>query len=286
MKIKLSELKNLKSNLKGNKFRTKKGLGQNFLVNNEIALQIVDGAALMTDDIVLEIGSGVGSLTGYIASRVKRVITVEVDREAIPILKKNIIEFSNIEIINKDILKVDLKGLFQKVDSRIKVVANLPYYIASSIIKYILKSDISIFSVTVMVQKEVGERLIAKAGTKNYGILTLVTAYYAEIEKIIDVDKENFHPIPSVDSMVVKLVLKNKGKFLSKEEEKNFFKLVKAGFNTRRKNLLNSFAVLFAGDKEKVKIFLEACGIDGNRRGETLSLEEYISLSKVVISEK
>lgn len=286
MESKLSELKNLKANLKGNQFRTKKGLGQNFLVNDEIATKIVEGATLEPDDIVLEIGPGVGSLTRYIASRVKKVIAVEIDKAAIPLLKKNTAEFSNIEIIKEDILKVDLKELLKGVDKRIKVVANLPYYITSPIIMYLLESDTPISSITVMVQKEVGERLTAKAGTKSYGILTLATAYYAEAAKIVDVGKENFHPVPSVDSVVVKLVLKDKDRLLNEKEKENFFKLVKAGFNTRRKNLFNSFTVLFAGDKEKVKVFLESCGIDGNRRGETLSLEEYIILSKVRSSGK
>lgn len=286
MESKLSKLKNLKANLRGNKFRTKKGLGQNFLVNDEIATKIVEGAGLAHDDIVLEIGPGVGSLTRYIASRVKKVIAVEIDKAAIPLLEKNTGEFNNIEIVNEDILKINLKELFKGGDSSIKVVANLPYYITSPIIMYLLESDTPISSITVMVQKEVGERLNAKAGTKSYGILTLAVAYYAEAKKIVDVGKENFHPVPSVDSVVVKLILKDKGSLLNKEEEQNFFKLVKAGFNTRRKNLFNSMAILFAGNKEKVKVFLEAGSIDGNRRGETLSLEEYIVLSKVRSSEK
>lgn len=281
MNNKLSELKNLKANLKGNSFYTKKSLGQNFLVNDEIALEIVSGAEVCRDDIVLEIGPGVGSLTRYIADRAKMVIAVEIDTKAIPLLEKNTKDLDNVRIINDDILKVDLGMLLGDVRGNIKVVANLPYYITSPIIMYLLESEINFHSITVMVQKEVGDRLLASPGTKDYGVLTLAVSYYAIVEKIVDVGRENFHPVPKVDSVVVRLLLKSKIKRLSKKEESNLFKLIKAGFNMRRKNLLNSFKNLFEGNKEEVREFLDKAGIDGNRRGETLSLEEYIMLSKI-----
>lgn len=281
MNNKLSELKNLKANLKGNSFYTKKSLGQNFLVNDEIALEIVSGAEVCRDDIVLEIGPGVGSLTRYIADRAKMVIAVEIDTKAIPLLEKNTKDLDNVRIINDDILKVDLGMLLGDVRGNIKVVANLPYYITSPIIMYLLESEINFHSITVMVQKEVGDRLLASPGTKDYGVLTLAVSYYAIVEKIVDVGRENFHPVPKVDSVVVRLLLKSKIKRLSKKEESNLFKLIKAGFNMRRKNLLNSFKNLFEGNKDEVREFLDKAGIDGNRRGETLSLEEYIMLSKI-----
>lgn len=285
MDNKLSDLKNLKANLKGNRFHTKKSLGQNFLVNEAIAINIVEGADLNPEDVVLEIGPGVGSLTRYIAPKVAKLIVVELDSKAIPILTKNTKEFTNIEIINKDILKVDLNEYFKNNPSGIKVVANLPYYITSPILMYLLKNEVDIESITVMVQKEVGERLLAEAGNKSYGILTLAVGYYATVEKIVDVPKENFHPVPKVDSMVVKLTIKARDKRLEKNEEVAFFQLIKAAFNTRRKNLVNSLAPLFSGDKNQVKSFLAKVDIDGNRRGETLSIEEYFRLSKVRSSE-
>lgn len=169
---KLSELKNLKANLGGNRFHTKKSLGQNFLVNESIALEIVDGADVGSNDIVLEIGPGVGSLTRYLLARAKKVVAVELDKNAIPLLKNNTKEFDNLEIMNADILKVDLAEVFE-CQSGIKVVANLPYYITSPILMHLLENDFGMESITVMVQKEVGERILATPGTKAYGVLTL-----------------------------------------------------------------------------------------------------------------
>lgn len=284
MENKLSELKNLKANLKGNKFYTKKNLGQNFLVDDIISKEIIVGASLNKDDTVVEIGPGVGSLTRYIAREVKEIKAVEIDTKAIDLLEKNLSEFNNVEIINKDILKLDLNEIVGS--KRIKVVANLPYYITSPIIMYLLESKLNIESITIMVQKEVGERIMANAGTKSYGVLTLAVNYYSEVEKIVDVDKKSFYPVPKVDSVVVKLIPKNKDSLLNEQEEKEFFKLVKGGFRLRRKTLVNSLASIFNGNKEEVRSFLEKCDIDGKRRGETLSLNEYIKLSKIRSNKK
>ncbi|MDD2371840.1 MAG: 16S rRNA (adenine(1518)-N(6)/adenine(1519)-N(6))-dimethyltransferase RsmA [Firmicutes bacterium] len=277
---KLSELKNLRANLGGNSFHTKKGLGQNFLVNESIALEIIDGANIDKDDIVLEIGPGVGSLTRYLLPRAKQVVAVELDKNAIPLLKNNTKEFDNLNIINDDILKVDLHKIFE-TNEKIKVVANLPYYITSPIIMYLLENDFGMESITVMVQKEVGMRILADPGTKSYGVLTLAVKYYAEASLVTNVGKENFFPIPKVDSVVIKLILKNKSELLSKEDELKFFQLIKSGFGMRRKNMLNSFAGIFGGDKEAVKEFLDKGNIDGKRRAETLSIEEYFKLTKL-----
>jgi len=277
---KLSELKNLKANLGGNSFHTKKSLGQNFLVNEGIALEIVEGADVHSDDIVLEIGPGVGSLTRYLLARAKKVVAVELDRNAIPLLKNNTREFDNLEIINADILKVDLGEVF-KGEKNIKVVANLPYYITSPILMHLLENDFGMESITVMVQKEVGERILATPGTKAYGVLTLAVKYYAEASLVTEVGKENFFPVPKVDSVVIKLYLKDKSQLLEKEVEKVFFQFIKSGFAMRRKNMLNSFAGIFGGDKSAVQDFLDLAQIDGKRRAETLSIEEYIKLSKL-----
>lgn len=277
---KLSELKNLKANLGGNSFHTKKSLGQNFLVNESIALAIVDGADIGDEDIVLEIGPGVGSLTRYLLPRAKKVVAVELDKNAIPLLINNTKEFNNLEIINADILKVDLSQTFVGI-KKIKVVANLPYYITSPILMYLLENKLGLESITVMVQKEVGMRILASPGTKSYGILTLAVKYYAEASLVTNVGKENFFPIPKVDSVVIKLQLKDKYLFLDKDMELKFFQLIKSGFSMRRKNMLNSFAGIFGGDKNAVKEFLDKGDIDGKRRAETLSIEEYIKLTKL-----
>ena len=277
---KLSDLKNLKANLGGNRFYTKKSLGQNFLVSESIALEIIDGASIGETDIVLEIGPGVGSLTRYLLPRANKVVAVELDKNAIPILRKNTEEFDNLEIVNADILKVDLNKIFED-NKKIKVVANLPYYITSPILMYLLENDFGMESITVMVQKEVGMRILASPGTKSYGILTLAVKYYAEASLVTNVGKENFFPIPKVDSVVIKLFLNDKNKFLDKDLEMKFFQLIKSGFAMRRKNMLNSFANIFGGDKNAVKEFLDKGDIDGKRRAETLSIEEYIKLTKL-----
>lgn len=280
MESKLSERKNLKANLGGNHFHTKKSLGQNFLVNDQIALGIVEGAEVGPEDLVLEIGPGVGSLTRYLLPRAGKVVAVELDTAAIPILKMNTREFTNLEIIQGDILKTNLKEILGVVGG-IKVVANLPYYITSPILMKLLAEEQGISTITVMVQKEVGERIVASPGTKAYGILTLAVGYYAEAEKILDVGKENFHPIPKVDSVVLRLKLRSRNDLLPKALEEEFFRFVKGGFSMRRKNLFNSLAGLFDGNKDQVRAFLQEAGIDGIRRGETLSKEEYIALAKL-----
>lgn len=277
---KLSERKNLKANLGGSGFHTKKSLGQNFLVNEAIARDIVDGAGVGPEDLVLEIGPGVGSLTRYLLARARKVVAVELDSKAIPLLRKNTADFLNLEIIEGDILKVDLKGLLEG-EREVKVVANLPYYITSPILMYLLEGGLPLEGITVMVQKEVGERLMASPGGKDYGILTLACAYYAEVEKIVDVGKENFHPVPKVDSMVVRLIPRSREDRLPEKTERSYFALIKAGFGMRRKNLLNALASLFAGDKVQVRRFLEEAGIDGGRRAETLSKEEFFKLAKL-----
>lgn len=277
---KLSQLNNLKANLGFNSFHTKKSLGQNFLVNENIALEIVEGADVGSHDIVLEIGPGVGSLTRYLLARAKKVVAVELDKNAIPLLRKNTKEFNNLEIINADILKVDLVEIF-KGSSNIKVVANLPYYITSPILMHLLENDFGMESITVMVQKEVGERILATPGTKAYGVLTLAVKYYAEASLVTEVGKENFFPIPKVDSVVIKLFLRDRSGLLEKDIERKFFQFIKSGFAMRRKNMLNSFAGIFGGEKSAVQELLDSAEIDGKRRAETLSIEEFIKLSKL-----
>lgn len=275
---KLTDLGSLKANLGGNRFRTKKGLGQNFLVNEVIAQAIVEGAEVGPEDTVLEIGPGVGNLTRYLLARAKQVLAVELDRTAIPLLKKNTGDFDNLTIIEGDVLKIDVGALLEG-HHRIKVVANLPYYITSPILMMLMEGGLPLESITVMVQKEVGERILAPPSCKDYGALTLAVGYYAIAQPVIDVPRENFHPVPGVDSIVLKLVLRDAADHLDPKTQKEFFGLVKAGFGQRRKNLLNALSVLFDGDKAAVGGFLATAGIDGGRRAETLTIDEFKELA-------
>lgn len=280
MESRLSQRNSLKANLGSSGFHTKKSLGQNFLVDEGVAQGIVAGAGTGPSDTVLEIGPGVGSLTRYLLPRAGRVIAIELDREAIPLLERNTRGLGNLQVIQGDILKTDLHEILQGQEG-VKVIANLPYYITSPILMKLLAEGLSLASITVMVQKEVGERLAAVPGTKDYGILTLAVGYYARVEKVLDVGKECFHPVPKVDSVVMRLIPRPREERLSPELEDAYFRLVKGGFAQRRKNLMNSLAAFYGADRERVKAFLTQGGITETRRGETLSKEEYMALANL-----
>ncbi len=280
MESRLSQRKSLKANLGSSGFRTKKSLGQNFLVDEGVAQGIVSGSGAEPGDTVLEIGPGVGSLTRYLLPRVDRVIAVELDREAIPLLERNTKGLGNLRVIQGDILKTDLAEILEGQEG-VKVIANLPYYITSPILMKLLEEGPFLSSITVMVQKEVGERLCAVPGTKDYGILTLAVGYYARVEKILDVGKECFHPVPKVDSVVMRLIPLPLEERLPRELEEAYFRLIKGGFAQRRKNLMNSLAAFYGADRDKVKNFLARGGIAETRRGETLSKEEYMALASL-----
>ena len=217
--------------------RANKKLGQNFLINEEIIGEIVEKSCITKDDTILEIGPGLGSLTKALLNKSKRVIAVELDGNMINILK-NRFNQKNLEIINDDILKIDLNEITKKY-GKIKVVANLPYYITTPIIMKLLEEEYNIESITVMVQKEVGERLCAVPGSKDFGAVTIGVNYYSNAKIIIDVPKENFLPAPEVDSCVIKLDILEKPPIKLKDK-KRFFKLVKAAFSQRRKTINNS----------------------------------------------
>lgn len=288
MKGRLTDVQVLKPLLRAKGFYTKKGLGQNFLIDNQVAEAIIESADITSEDIVLEIGPGVGSLTQYLVEKTSRVLAVEIDRNAIPLLKENVAAFGPLTVVEADILKIDLKEVleshFGPMDRGIKVVANLPYYITTPILMMLLETYDFIESITVMVQKEVGERMIAKEGTKAYGALTLAINYHTICGKVVGVNSDSFYPAPKVDSMVLKMTVKEK-KPLDKAKEKIFFQLVRCGFNQRRKTLTNSLLPFFNGDKEAVRKFLRLGNVDEKRRGETLSLDEYIHLSNLASKE-
>ena len=284
MRNKLTDINTLKPLLRSKGFYTKKGLGQNFLINEEVVRAIVESPQITPEDIVVEIGPGVGSLTQYLVEKTPKVLAVEIDQKAIPLLKENVAPFGPLSIVDGDILKIDLaeklKSQFGDIQKKIKVVANLPYYITTPILLLLLEKYDFIESITVMVQKEVGERMIAEAGTKAYGALTLAIKYHTECVPVVPVDSQSFYPPPKVDSMVLKMHVREET-LLSKDVKKIFFQLVRCGFNQRRKTLANSLLPFFNGDKSKTKAFLRELNIDDKRRGETLEIAEYIQMANV-----
>lgn len=259
--------------------KANKSLGQNFLIEQQVIDEIIEKSQITKEDTVLEIGPGLGSLTKALIENAKNVIAVELDENMVNILK-NRFNNANLEIINEDILKLDLNEITQK-HGKIKVVANLPYYITTPIIMKLLEEEYDIESITVMVQKEVGERLCAAPGSKAFGAVTLGVNYYSNSKIIIDVPKEDFMPIPEVDSCVIKLdILQEPPVHL--KDKKTFFRLVKAAFSQRRKTINNSLA---SGEfsKEDVLKVLESLKINTKLRAEDLSIQDFANITNELI---
>ena len=266
-------------------FRTKKRLGQNFLINPDVIADIIDYAGITKDDIVLEIGPGVGFVTEQLVKHAKKVIAVELDEEAIKELEK--LECDNLQIIHNDILKTDISEL---TDENVKVVANIPYYITSPIIAHLLgeiddlnnKNRNKIVDIILMVQEEVAKRIVAteKSSSKQYGLLTILSQFWADCEIIRLVGRKSFYPAPKVNSALVSLKVRKEP--LLKLEDYTFFrKVVKGAFSQRRKTLKN--CLLSSGfDKQKVTEAISKLGLDENIRGEKLSIEQFGELAKVL----
>lgn len=272
--------------IKKHDFKIAKKFGQNFLVDENILKTIIDCSELSKDDCVLEIGPGLGVMTQALCEKAGRVLAVEIDRELIPILRVSLFGFENINIINEDVLKLNLKDVLEKNfgNSPVKVVSNLPYYITTPIIMKLLEEDINLKSITVMVQKEVGERLAAVPGGKDYGALTVAVQYRCIPHKILVVPPESFIPQPEVESMVVRLDSRDKPP-VNIIDEKTYFRVVKASFGQRRKTLLNALAAGSLGkSKDELREILLKNSIDENRRGETLSLEEFARIANALSS--
>jgi len=264
-------------------FAFTKTLGQNFLIDGNIVRNIVDKAGINKDDYVLEIGPGIGTLTEELALNAKKVVAVEIDKKLLPILNETLADYDNVEIVNGDILKVDIKKLIdEKLNGGpIKVVANLPYYVTTPIIAMLIEEDLNIESITVMIQKEVADRIAAKPGTKQYGSLTVFVNFYCSVENLLLVPKTVFMPSPKVDSAVVKLNLK---KTIEDIDKKVFFQVVRTAFNQRRKTILNSLASGLSYEKEAIKEILEECNIPLNARAENLKIEDFLKISKRLTS--
>ena len=259
--------------------------GQNFLIDGRVLEKIMDAADISGDDFVLEIGPGIGTMTQYLAERARAVMAVEIDRNLIPILSETLKEYDNVSVLNADILKVDLtKVAEEKNEGRpIKVVANLPYYITTPIIMGLFESHVPVENITVMVQKEVADRMQAGPGTKDYGALSLAVQYYAEPYIAANVPPNCFMPRPKVGSAVIRLT-RHKNPPVQADNEKLLFQLIRASFNQRRKTLQNGIKN-YSGlnfSKEEVAQALEQMGVSPTIRGEALTLEQFAQLSNLL----
>lgn len=263
-------------------FRFSKSLGQNFLTSKEVIDGIVEGADIGPSDLIIEIGPGIGVLTAAAAEKAGKVIAVEIDSNLMVVLADTLRGYDNIQIINENVMKLDLAALIQEEleDApyrAVKIIGNLPYYITTSIIMMLLESRIPCESITIMMQKEVADRIKASPGGRTYGALSVAVQYYCTVETVEEVPKENFMPMPKVDSTVLRLDLREEPAVRPMDEDM-FFRCVRAGFSMRRKTLLNSLAAT-GHSKDAIRTALETAGIDARRRAETLSLEEFAALA-------
>ncbi len=266
-------------------FRFQKKFGQNFLIRPRILEEIIEAAQITKNDCVLEIGPGIGTMTQYLCEAAKKVIAVEIDSSLIPILNDTLSAYDNVKILNKDILKTDIAGLAREENggNPVKVVANLPYYITTPIIMQLFESHAPVDSITVMVQKEVAERMQSGPGTKDYGALSLAVQYYAMPKMVTTVSPDCFMPQPKVGSAVIRLT-KHEKPPVHVKSEKLLFQIIRASFNQRRKTLangLNNFGA-FSIAKEELQECIKKLGVSESVRGETLSLEQFARLSNLI----
>lgn len=271
--------------MKKYKIKANKGLGQNFLIDDEALEDIVAGGNITKQDLVIEIGPGLGSLTALLLEKAKKVICVELDKRMIKILQDRFIAYKNLEIINQDILKVDLNTLIKEEKEKdseiknVKIVANLPYYITTPIIMKLIENNLDIENITVMIQKEVADRLIALPGTKDAGAITYTVYYYCETEKIREVENTCFIPAPEVTSEVIKLKLR-KEPGVQVKDKKVMFHIIKSAFMQRRKTLLNALTnVKVFKNKEEGIETLKKFNLREDVRAENLSLEDFAKLA-------
>lgn len=259
-----------------------KALGQNFIIDPDVCPLIVEKSGVTQEDGVLEIGPGVGVLTQEIAKKAKKLVALELDTRLIPVLGDTLEDFPNAEVINADVMKTDLERLFAESFSdceNIHVIANLPYYITSPIIMMLLESRLPVKAITVMVQKEAGERLCADVGSRDAGAVSVAVNYYAVAEELFFVPRESFMPSPNVDSEVIKLTVRESAEF-APTDEKFFFSVVKAAFSQRRKTAANGLTSGLGISKDKIFAALENSGLATNVRAEKLTMEQLYTLSE------
>lgn len=266
-------------------FNFQKKFGQNFLIDTHVLDKIIDSAEITKEDCVLEIGPGIGTMTQYLAENAREVIAVEIDKALIPILEDTLSAYDNVTVIQDDILKVDIGRLVAEKNQGkpIKVVANLPYYITTPIIMGLFESHVPLESITIMVQKEVADRMQVGPGTKDYGALSLAVQYYAKPKIVANVPPNCFLPRPNVGSAVIRLTRYEKPPVWVKDES-FLFSLIRASFNQRRKTLVNGLAnaATLQLTKEQIQEALVQMGLNANVRGETLTLEKFAQLSNLL----
>ena len=267
------------------RFNFQKKFGQNFLIDTHVLDKIIDASGVKEDDFVLEIGPGIGTMTQYLCERAREVVAVEIDKNLIPILSDTLKNYSNVTVINEDILKLDICKLAEEKNQGkpIKIVANLPYYITTPIIMGLFESHVPIDSITIMVQKEVAERMQEKPGSKEYGALSLAVQYYAKPEIVANVPPNCFMPRPNVGSAVIRLMRHTEPKIVVKDE-KFMFKLIRASFNQRRKILQNGInnSAELSISKDAVVEALRKMGLSESIRGEALTLAQFAELSDLL----
>lgn len=277
----LSDINVIKSVMARHGVTFNKGLGQNFLVDPQVCPAMAEAAGLNENTCAIEIGPGVGVLTAELAKRAGKVLSFEVDNRLLPVLDETLAEFNNVEIINQDVMKADLKGIIEEKckGMDIAVCANLPYYITSPIIMLLLESRLPIKTITVMVQKEAADRLCAEVGSRDGGAVTVAVDYYSQSEKLFYVPKESFLPPPKVNSEVIRLTVRKEPPVKVADEEK-FFRVVKAAFSQRRKTAENSISSGLGIPKATVAAALENTGLEKTVRAEKLTMADFAALAE------
>ena len=278
----LTDINTIKRIMSKNGFSFSKALGQNFIIDPDVCPMIVEKSGITDETGVLEVGPGVGVLTQEIAKKAKKVVALELDTRLIPVLEDTLSDFDNIEVINADVMKIDLARIFEQSFKDCKdicVCANLPYYITSPIIMLLLESRLPINTITVMVQKEAGERLCAEIGSRDAGAVSVAVNFYAKAEELFYVPRESFMPSPNVDSEVIKLTVRDKPEFRP-ADEKFFFSVVKAAFSQRRKTAANGLSSGLGMSKDKINEALTNAGLATNVRAEKLTMEQMYNLNE------
>ena len=264
-----------------------KSFGQNFLVDEDTCLNIVESAKVSKEDLIIEIGPGLGTLTSFLLEKAGKVICIELDKKMLDILNDRFSMYDNFELINDDCLKVDINSLISSNSQfkTAKVVANLPYYITTPIIMKLLESNLKLESITVMVQKEVAERLTEKPGGPNTGAITYSIDYYTDSEIVLNVPKESFMPSPKVDSAVINLKIAKSPKVEVKDAE-FLFKVIKTAFLQKRKTLVNSLSNNNISSRENIEVILNSLNIDTKIRAEKLSLQDFANITNMLLKQK
>ena len=283
----LSNIGTIKEILHRHGFAFSKSLGQNFLINPSVCPRIAEEGNAKKGFGIIEIGTGIGVLTAELAKRADKVVAVEIDTRLQPVLQETLAEFSNVKVIYEDVLKVDLRELIEQefAGLEVAVCANLPYYITSPVIMRLLEEKLPFKKIIVMVQKEAGDRLCAKVGTRESGAVTVAVNYYAKARKLFDVSRGSFFPSPKVDSCVIELDLTQKGDY-PVIDEKLFFQTVKAAFAQRRKTVLNALSSGMGIEKSKIAQAVKNAGVSENARAEALTMEQLVNLSNEIFKVK